>query len=280
MRPDSLTIIGLGALGGSLAWQATRAGIPRVVGYAKDRSDGVQALKAGALHEVADRAELAVRGAELVVLAVPFEALRTLLPRIAKALPPTTWLTDTIPLKGPVQEVVREAGLLSRWAGSHLLWELEGRGFAAARPEGLRGRVVYVSADPAGAGALREVMHFWETVYGAEGVQMDLADHDRVLSWTHLLPRLLAVVAAGTLGEAGLAARSRDPATQAATRLAATDPEELASLLLAARAPVLDALTHAGRVEERLRLALERHDRAALVAELVAARAVAGEGAR
>ncbi|HEU4763678.1 MAG TPA: prephenate dehydrogenase/arogenate dehydrogenase family protein, partial [Gemmatimonadales bacterium] len=238
MRPDSLAIIGLGALGGSLAWQATRAGIPRVVGYAKDRSDGVQALKAGALHEVADRAELAVRGAELVVLAVPFEALRTLLPRIAKALPPTTWLTDTIPLKGPVQEVVREAGLLARWAGSHLLWELEGRGFAAARPEGLRGRVVYVSADPAGAGALREVMHFWETVYGAEGVQMDLADHDRVLSWTHLLPRLLAVVAAGTLGEAGLAARSRDPATQAATRLAATDPEELASLLLAARAPV------------------------------------------
>ena len=43
MRPSSLAVIGLGAMGGSLAWQARQAGVPRVVGYSPSRADGVQA---------------------------------------------------------------------------------------------------------------------------------------------------------------------------------------------------------------------------------------------
>ena len=73
MRPSSLAVIGLGAIGGSLAWQARQAGIPRVVGFAKSRRDGVQALKASAITDLADSAEQAITGAQLVVLAVPLK---------------------------------------------------------------------------------------------------------------------------------------------------------------------------------------------------------------
>jgi prephenate dehydrogenase len=71
LRPASLTVIGLGAIGGSLAWQARRAGVPRVVGYSPKPAEGIQALKADAVTELADSAAAAVVGAELVVLAAP-----------------------------------------------------------------------------------------------------------------------------------------------------------------------------------------------------------------
>ena len=71
MRPSSLAVIGLGAIGGSLAWQSRLAGIARVVGYSPDPAEAVQALKASAITELADTPVRAVREAELVVLAVP-----------------------------------------------------------------------------------------------------------------------------------------------------------------------------------------------------------------
>jgi len=70
VRPASLAVIGLGAIGGSLAWQARQAGVSRVVGYSPEPAEGIQALKAGAVTELAETAPRAIRGAELVVLAV------------------------------------------------------------------------------------------------------------------------------------------------------------------------------------------------------------------
>ena len=54
MRPSSLSVIGLGAIGGSLAWQARLAGVPRIVGCSASRAEGVEALRANAITELAD----------------------------------------------------------------------------------------------------------------------------------------------------------------------------------------------------------------------------------
>ena len=86
MRPASLAVIGLGAIGGSLAWQARLAGVSRVVGYSPEPAEGIQALKAGAVTELADTADRAVRGAELVVLAVPPRATIDLITTLASRL--------------------------------------------------------------------------------------------------------------------------------------------------------------------------------------------------
>src|SRR5689334_1038262 len=69
VRPSSLSVIGLGAIGGSLAWQARLAGVPRVIGYSPSRADQVDALRSSAVTELADSAVMAVKGADLVVLA-------------------------------------------------------------------------------------------------------------------------------------------------------------------------------------------------------------------
>ena len=58
LKPSSLAVIGLGAIGGSLAWQARLAGVPRVVGFSPERSEGIlSALKASAVTDLADGAQ-------------------------------------------------------------------------------------------------------------------------------------------------------------------------------------------------------------------------------
>jgi prephenate dehydrogenase len=82
-------VIGLGAIGGSLAWQSRLAGVPRVVGYSPERGEGIQALKASAITELADTPAAAVRGADLVVLAVPPRPTLDLIARLAPFSIPT-----------------------------------------------------------------------------------------------------------------------------------------------------------------------------------------------
>ena len=144
MRPSSLAVIGLGAIGGSLAWQARLAGIGRVVGYSPSRGEGVAALRASALSEVADSPARAVRGAELVVLAVPPGPTLDLIARLGPSLEPGATLTDVCSVKAPVMARAAECGLGDRFAGAHPLAGTHDSGFAAARPDRLRGCVVYV----------------------------------------------------------------------------------------------------------------------------------------
>src|SRR6185437_755974 len=82
VRPSSLAVIGLGAIGGSLAWQARLAGVARVTGYSPSRADGVDALRASAVTELADNPARAIAGAEVVVLAVPAAATLELIDRL------------------------------------------------------------------------------------------------------------------------------------------------------------------------------------------------------
>ncbi|HEX6106446.1 MAG TPA: prephenate dehydrogenase/arogenate dehydrogenase family protein, partial [Gemmatimonadales bacterium] len=131
MRPSSLAVIGLGAIGGSLAWQARLAGVPRVVGFSPSRAEGVQALTATAVTDLADSPAKAVRGADLVVLAVPPRSTLELIGRLAGILEPGAVLTDVCSVKEPVVARAREAGLGDRFAGGHPLAGTHASGFAA-----------------------------------------------------------------------------------------------------------------------------------------------------
>ena len=82
MRPSSLAVIGLGAIGGSLAWQARLAGVPRVVGFSPSRADGVQALGLRDHRAGRHRRPRRCAGAELVVLAVPAQVTLDLIGRL------------------------------------------------------------------------------------------------------------------------------------------------------------------------------------------------------
>jgi prephenate dehydrogenase len=244
VRPASLTVIGLGAIGGSLAWQACRAGIPRVVGCSTSRSEGVDALRAEAITDLVDSPLKAVRGAELVVLAVPPKATLDLIERLGPALAPGAVLTDVCSIKAPVLAQARAVGLADRFAGSHPLAGTHASGFAAARPDRLRGCVVYICETGAAHGdrAARSVLSFWEEVLEASPVWIDAEAHDRQLAWTSHLPQATASALAKALADRGIAGVSFGSGARDTTRLAASNPDLWIDILLYNHAAVAEAL--------------------------------------
>jgi prephenate dehydrogenase len=256
VRPSSLAVIGLGAIGGSLAWQARLAGVPRVVGFSPARAEGVQALQASAITDMADTAAAAVRGAELVVLAVPPRPTLELIDQLAPSLEPGAILTDVCSVKEPVVARARRAGLGDRFAGGHPLAGTHASGWKAARPDRLRGCVVYVSetGDPEGHRAARAVMAFWEDVLEAAPVLIDPGAHDRQLAWTSHLPQVVSYALAWTLANRALGGVSFGTGAMDTTRLAASSPDMWTDLLLYNR----PALTEALRVTESALAELRR----------------------
>jgi prephenate dehydrogenase len=274
VRPSSLAVIGLGAIGGSLAWQARRAGIGRVVGYSPSRGDGVAALRASAVSEVADSPVRAVRGAELVVLAVPPGPTLDLIGRLASSLEPGAILTDVCSVKAPVMARAADCGLGDRFAGSHPLAGTHDSGFLAARPDRLLGCVVYVceSASAEGARAARGVMRFWEEVFEAQPILISAEAHDRQLAWTSHLPQAVAYALAKSLADRRLGGVSYGTGARDTTRLAASSPDMWLDILLQNRDSLVEALSSVeGRMGDLRRL-IEAGDRTGLEHYLETAR--------
>jgi prephenate dehydrogenase len=274
VAPSSLAVIGLGAIGGSLAWQARLAGVPRVVGFSPARSEGVQALQASAITELADSPIRAVRGADLVVLAVPPRPTLELIGRLAPALDAGAILTDVCSIKEPVVATARAAGLGDRFAGGHPLAGTHASGWSAARPDRLRGCVVYIceTGAPDGHRAAGVVKNFWERVLGASPVLIDPAAHDRQLAWTSHLPQAVAYALAKALADRALGGVSYGSGARDTTRLAASSPDMWTDILLYNRTSLAEALRSTEDELRGLRALLDAGDEDGLRAYLEAAR--------
>jgi prephenate dehydrogenase len=274
MRPSSLAVIGLGAIGGSLAWQSRLAGVARVIGYSPSTAEGVQALQASAVTELAATPVEAASSAELVILAVPPQATLDLLAPIAAALDPGAFLADVCSVKAPVIERARAAGVGDRFAGCHPLAGTHESGFASARPELFRGCVVYVCETGAGQGhrAAGLLAGFWEETLEASPVFIGAEAHDRQLAWTSHLPQAVAFAVAKVLADQQLGGVSFGSGARDTLRLAASNPEMWVDILRYNREPVDEALARAEAGLAELRRLLWAADPAALQQYLEIAR--------
>jgi prephenate dehydrogenase len=261
MRPDTLGVIGLGAIGGSVAWQAVRAGIRRVIGFSPVPSETSAAVRAGAITEAATNAAFVVKESDLVVLATPPAATLGLLGRpVADALPASSLCTDVAAVKTPIAQRARALGLTPRFAGSHPFVTLKGQGFASARPACFRGAVVYVVSENAADRAAREVADFWSTVLGAEPVLTTADHHDQTVGWTTHLPHVASAALAAALALDGPRGASYGERAHDLTGPATENLETWRDLLLLNRVAVLAALDGLECATGRLRAALAAGD--------------------
>ena len=243
MRPESLGVIGLGAIGGSVAWQSALAGVRRVIGYSPRPAEAVAAAKAGAITEVATSVRQVTRHAEFVVIAAPPAATLVQLSAVAPDLTERgVFCTDVTSVKLAVVEHATRLGLGRWFAGSHPLAGTHRTGFEAAQPNRFSGAVVYVTPGAAGDDAAREIADFWAGVLGASPVILDPSVHDRLLAWTSHLPQAVASALAVTLARTGPAGMTYGSGARDTTRLAASSVEMWRDILLLNREAVLAAI--------------------------------------
>ncbi len=221
-----LAVIGLGLIGGSLAWAARRSGAYReVVGYDLTAGVAERAVAMGAIGMAAASPAEAAGLADLVVVASPPLTVAAVLMEAAAGARPGAVLTDVAGFKGGLSEAI--AGRLPdgvAYVGGHPMAGSERSGLSAADPALFAG-AVYAVAGRAGAPAAEAVADLARNV-GARPLYIDPAVHDRAVATVSHLPYLLAVglclaaEAAGPAAEELAAGAFRD-----ATRVAAGPPE-------------------------------------------------------
>lgn len=267
-----VAVVGLGLLGGSVVLAARRRGAAgHVVGSTRQREAAEQALRSGAVDEMAELRD-AARGADLVVLATPVHAMKRVVLELRPGLVEGAIVTDVGSVKGPLCELL--PGLLPsgvHYVGSHPMAGSHERGMTSARADLFEDApcVVTVSGD---AEAAERVARFWRAL-GSRVVTRDAARHDAEVAWTSHLPHLLAYAFARALE--GAPDSSREVAGSGFrdfTRIARSDAELWADILSSNRKAVAAPLQAFRAALDELAQAVEAGDAEALEALLDAAR--------
>ena len=200
-----ITIVGVGLIGGSFALAARRAGFQgRIVGCDNDVVLE-KARAAGAIDNGHFRAEEAIKGSDLVLLATPVGAIIDCIERIGPLLPEDALLTDVGSTKAEI--VAHAASVFGKQATSKFL---PGHPMAGKSPSGIaqgdaelfRGAAwIFTKPHSDALNSPGPAADFADLVrrMGARPVTMDVEHHDRLCAWVSHLPQMISTAYAGIL---------------------------------------------------------------------------------
>ena len=253
---NRVALIGLGLIASSMA-HAMRAGglAGEIVGHAKSAETRDVALEIGICDAVYASAADAVRGADLVVLAVPVGAMASVAAEIGPYLEAGATVTDV----GSVKQAVIEAVAPHIPATCHFI---PGHPMAGTEYSGPRSGFatlyknrwwLLTPIDGTDAEALARLRGLLEAM-GAKVDTMDAAHHDQVLAVVSHTPHLIAYTMVGVADHLAQVSNSEVIQYSATgfrdfTRIAASDPVMWRDVFLTNRDAVLDIL---GRFTEEL----------------------------
>lgn len=271
---DTLTIVGVGLIGGSLGLAARQLRLARrVIGVGRQQKSLEAALRLGTIDEATIDMAAGLREAELVVFCTPVDLIVEQIRTAAQHCRPGTLLTDAGSTK---TAIVR--GLEGRlpegvtFVGSHPLAGSEKRGPEFADAHLFRQRLTVVTpTETTPEQAVQQICDFWQAL-GSRVKLMSPEDHDRALALTSHLPHLLASTLAGILPEELFeltATGFRDT-----TRVAAGDPSIWTGIFQQNREAVLEALEQFIQRLKMFQQVLRSEDGTALAALLAQAKKV------
>jgi prephenate dehydrogenase len=190
--PDRIAFLGLGLIGGSIALALRAAGSgARLVAWTPTLAGPEEALRAGAIDDVAVVPDAAVADAGLVILAGPPLDVVAMLDRESgpwASLAGDTVVTDVASSKARVMAAAEHAGL--PFVGGHPMAGRETSGFTAASADLFVDRPWVVVTGPTSPGGGTALVEALAVAVGARPVRMDAVAHDEaVAAISHLWPR-------------------------------------------------------------------------------------------
>jgi len=205
-----IAVLGTGLIGGSFALAARQA-LPgaRIVGW--DKPDVLKrALELGIIDEAAPELPQAVKGAELIYIALPIGLAIERLPEIAHHASRDALVTDACSTKRAICTAAeKDFSEGTRFLGGHPMAGSEVSGVDGAEASLFRGAKYALIG-----GALEQieriekpdarVAQFVRVIeaMGARPMWMDAATHDRAAAFVSHLPQLVSVALAGVAREA------------------------------------------------------------------------------
>ncbi len=193
-KVQTLAIVGLGLMGGSLGLAALERGLAeRVVGFDLDPATVKRALELGAITHGASTLRSAVAEADLVVLATPVGSIGDVFAEAADSMRAGCVVTDVGSTKaGVVEAVTRRAPESVNFIGGHPMAGSEKEGIDAAFPGLYDGCLWILTPNEATSHEAYGTLMRFLTALGARVLSLDPARHDEALALTSHLPQLLS----------------------------------------------------------------------------------------
>lgn len=270
-KVNTVCIIGTGLIGGSLALALKKSGFcRRIVGAGRTEATLKKALELGVVDDYETDFSLAVKDADIVVVAVPLSAMKNVFEQIAPALPSSAIVTDAGSAK---QSVIKDAEAVfgaasNRFVAGHPISGTEKSGVTAAFTELYENRkVILTPVENTDADAVELVSAMWQAA-GADVETMDAPHHDMVLAGTSHLPHVLAfglVDCLNSLDDVDEIFRFAAGGFRDFTRIASSDPVMWRDICLSNRDDILAMMKKYEDELKTISSALQENDGDALI---------------
>ncbi len=245
---DRIALLGTGLIGGSLGIRLReRRLVKEVAGYDRDPNFLRMALERGAIDLASSSPQEAVRGAQLIILAVPILSMAGLVKQVRPALERGAVISDVGSTKAQVIDELEP--LLPKEVyiiGGHPMAGSEEAGIKHADPAMLE-NAIYV-LTPSGESppeAVEKLVSLVEAT-GAQPLIMDPVEHDQVIALVSHLPHLVAAALAGSVSNSEKIELVRTLAAggfRDTTRIALGNPEIWRDICISNSAAILQAMT-------------------------------------
>ncbi len=252
---NRLCIFGVGLIGGSLAMSLRKADYCKeIIGCSRNKTHLMEAKQLGVIDDFTTDATEAVKGADVIFLAVPLSAMQPILELIKDHIPEHAIITDGGSAKGCVKKSAEAVfgSLPPRFILGHPIAGREKSGVSAAIDNLYEQRkVILTPVKNTDAEALATVKEMWQTT-GATVEQLGVEEHDQILAATSHLPHILAFELVSTLSNSAVSDNVFNYAAggfQDFTRIASSDPVMWRDICLQNKQAILAML---GEFEGRL----------------------------
>src|SRR6266550_8628220 len=200
---NRVAIIGLGLIGGSIGLALHKAkAAQQIVGYDLGKGISNQARKSGAIDQPYSSLADAVRGAELIILATPVGAMRSLLQSIATTVTPGMVVTDVASTKAQVITWAEEFLPASvSFVGGHPMVGKELSGVEAADAALFQNRIYCLTPTARTFPAAINKVSTLVEILGARVRFLEPAEHDGQVAGVSHLPFVASIAMMNTVAE-------------------------------------------------------------------------------
>jgi len=225
---QTLALLGVGMMGGSLALAARRSGdVPEVRGYDADPRALDEALAAGVITRRCSSVAEACAGADLVVVCTPVRSIPDLVEEAARVQPPPRLITDIGSTKGALVAGLSNAAR-TRFIAGHPICGAETSGVRFARADLFDRAIYFLCPSDDSPAELHEELHAFVASLGARPIALGADAHDRIMALVSHVPHVLANILMTEVGGFEASGRramfSVGPSFKDLTRVAGSNP--------------------------------------------------------
>lgn len=249
-----IVIFGVGLIGGSVALALKQtANPPYMVGVGRQSASLHDALALGLVDAVETDLAVALKDAQLVLIATPVAQTPAILASIKPYMTPEMVITDAGSTKSDVMQAAKATlgEYDAQFVGGHPIAGAEKSGPSAAFATLYQGKNIVLTPAPSTAPhAVALVTQLWQACGGVVS-QMSAATHDQIFAAVSHLPHLLAFALVDSFAkraDADLLFKFAASGFRDFTRIAGSHPEMWRDIALANQAALLneiDAYQHA-----------------------------------